>query len=161
VGCCDRLINNLILMVLKKLGLPSLVSQCLGELWDLARHFIKTMYGTSTVSYGSTLETPLFEPGQGSMCGPLFWLLCYWLIVQSIDPSLSISWYILACKSVLVEIIGFSFVNNTGLGVTSDFQWDNSCFTKDNLEFEINNTIHKLKKLHNTGKDYCSLQEGH
>jgi hypothetical protein len=33
-GCYDRLINNIILMVLKKLGLPSTVTSFLGSLWD-------------------------------------------------------------------------------------------------------------------------------
>jgi hypothetical protein len=53
VGCYDRLINNLILMVLKKLGLPASISKMLGNLWDSTVHLIKTIYGTSSVSYGS------------------------------------------------------------------------------------------------------------
>lgn len=87
VGCYDCLMNNLILMVLKKLGLPLSVSTCLGTLWDSAVHFIKTWYGTADVNYSSTTETPLYSPGQGSMCGPLFWLLCHWLIVESLDKK--------------------------------------------------------------------------
>jgi hypothetical protein len=53
VGCYDRLINNLILMVLIKLGLLASISKMLGNLWDSTVHLIKTIYGTSSVSYGS------------------------------------------------------------------------------------------------------------
>jgi hypothetical protein len=28
--------------------------------------------GTSTITYGSTTDMPLYGPGQGSICGPLF-----------------------------------------------------------------------------------------
>jgi hypothetical protein len=76
IGCYDRLVNNLILMLLKKLGLPDTVSACVGELWDRVVHLIKTVYGISDVTDGSSPECPLYGPGQGSTCGPLFWLLC-------------------------------------------------------------------------------------
>jgi hypothetical protein len=88
-GCYDRLINNLILLVLKKLGILPAVTACLGKLWDQTIHLIKTIYGTSDVKYTSTVEMPLYGPCQGSMCGPIFWLLCYWLIVSSLDPSIT------------------------------------------------------------------------
>jgi hypothetical protein len=120
VGCYNQLVHNLILMVLKKLGLPASVSTCLGILWNEAINLIKTIYGTSNITYGSTAEHPLFGPGQGSMCRPLFWLLCYWLIVKSMDPSITAAQYISACRSILVDITGVSFVDDTGLGVTSD-----------------------------------------
>jgi hypothetical protein len=95
--------NNLMLMVLKKLGLPLSVSTFMGILWDAAIHLIKTLYGTSDVSYGSTKETPLYGPGQGSMCGSLFWLLCYWLIVESLDKNITALKFISVCKEVVVE----------------------------------------------------------
>jgi hypothetical protein len=41
IGCYDRLVNNLILMLLKKLGLPDTVSACMGELWDKVVHLKK------------------------------------------------------------------------------------------------------------------------
>jgi hypothetical protein len=88
-GCYDRLMNNLLLMILKKLGLPSSVTTCIGTLWDTAIHDIKTVYGVSDTMYGSTADKPLYGPGQGSMCGPLFWLLIYWLISESIDPTMT------------------------------------------------------------------------
>jgi hypothetical protein len=113
IGCYNRLVNNLILMVLQKLGLPSSISHTLSKLWDSTIHLIKTTYGTSSVTYGHTPEHPLYGPGQGSMCGPLFWLLCYWLIVESVDPSLKVATYVSACRSILVQLTGVSFVDDT------------------------------------------------
>jgi hypothetical protein len=80
VGCYDRLVNNLVLLILQKLGIPMTATKCLGELWDTTIHLIKTIFGTSDITYTSTKDMPLFGPGQGSTCGPLFWLLVYWLI---------------------------------------------------------------------------------
>jgi hypothetical protein len=58
IGCYDRLVINLILMLLKKLGLPDTVTAYIGELWDKVVHLIKTVYGISDVTYGSSPECP-------------------------------------------------------------------------------------------------------
>jgi hypothetical protein len=124
IGCYDRLVNNLILILLKKLGLPPAVSACMGELWDKVVHLIKAVYGISDILYGSTGEVPLYGPGQGSTCGPLFWLLCYGVIVESIDPRVSSMKFLSACRSVMVEVYGASFIDDSLLGVSSDYQYD-------------------------------------
>ncbi len=102
VGCYDRLVNTLVLMLLIKLGLPPSVADCIGATWDEVVHHVKTIYGTSTVTYGSSIETPLYGPGQGSTCGPLFWLLCYWVIVNSLDPSIKAATFVSACTNLIV-----------------------------------------------------------
>jgi len=147
IGCYDRLVNNLILMLLKKLGLPSTVTKCMGELWDKVVHLIKTVYGISDISYGSTLDFPLYGPGQGSTCGPLFWLLCYWVIVESIDPMISSMKFLSACLSVTVEVFGASFVDDSSLGVTSDYQYDPLLSESANREHEISHVVTQLGVL--------------
>jgi hypothetical protein len=147
VGCYDRLVNNLILMLLKKLGLPPSVSACMGELWDTVVHLIKTVYGISDVTYGSTTDLLLYGPGQGSTCGPLFWLLCYWVIVESIDPTISSMKFLSACRGVLVEVFGASFVDDTSLGVTSDYLYDPHSSEQVNRQLEIAHVVQQLTKL--------------
>ncbi len=147
IGCYDRLVNNLILMLLKKLGLPPSVSHCMAELWDSVVHLIKTVYGISDVTYGSTPEYPLYGPGQGSTCGPLFWLLCYWVIVESIDPTMSSMKFISACKSVMVEVFGASFVDDSSLGVTSTYTFDPLLSMEANRTKEIAYVVTQLRAL--------------
>jgi hypothetical protein len=106
---------------------------------------IKTIYGTTTVTYTTTIEMPLYGPGQGSMCGPLFWILCYWLIVSSLDPKITAAQYISACQEIIVEITGVSFVDDTGLGVTSDYTWDMNKTEEENQYQEITTVVQKLK----------------
>jgi len=145
VGCYDRLINNLILMVLKKLGLPASISKMLGNLWDSTVHLIKTIYGTLSVSYCSTVAQPLYGRGQGSICGPLFWLLCYWLIVESVDPSIPIATYVSACRSFLVKVTGVSFVDNKGLGMTSSYLWQSNLSEEKNRKQDFRHTLSHLQ----------------
>ena len=147
VGCYDRLVNNLLLMLLEKLGLPLSVPQCLGSIWDSTIHLIKTIYGTSEITYCSTPDTPLFGPGQGSTCGPLFWLLSYWIIVGSIDPTITAATYVSACTEVVATVLGVSFVDDSSLGVTSVYRYDPTKSVEENRTDEISHTVDKLKEL--------------
>jgi len=70
VGCYDRIINPLVLIFLRILGLhPSTVSS-LAKTWEQSYHRIKTAYGISEELYSNSAETLLFGPGQGSTIGP-------------------------------------------------------------------------------------------
>jgi len=147
VGCYDRLVNNLVLMLMVKLGLPQSVAACMGELWDEVVHLIKTVYGISSVTYGNTTDCPLYGPGQGSTCGPLFWLLSYWVLVNSLDPTLSAATFYSACKSIIVEITGVSFVDDTSLSVTSEYVYDPKLTPTTNRKLETAHLVDKLSRL--------------
>jgi hypothetical protein len=121
IGCYDRLVNNQVLMVMTKRGLPKSVTSCIGDLRDNVVHVVKTIYGLSSASYGSMTDKPLYGPGQGSTCGPLFWLLCYWVIVTSLDPSITAGRFIYVCKDVIVELTGVSFVDDSSLCVMTEY----------------------------------------
>jgi hypothetical protein len=134
-------------MLLVKLGLPISVTACIGELWDEVVHLVKTIYGISSETYGSTLEKPLYGPGQGSTCEPLFWLLCYWVIVNSLDPMISAAKFYSACKSILIEITGVSFVDDTSLSATSDYVYDPAFTHETNRCLEVEHLLERLAKL--------------
>jgi hypothetical protein len=50
VGCYDRLMTSLLLLILVKIGLPTRVAQSIGNIWDNAIHHIKTIYVMSTAA---------------------------------------------------------------------------------------------------------------
>jgi len=87
IGCYDRMVNNLLLLELRRLGVPLPTILALALTWDNAAHHIKTQYGVSSQTYQNTSTTPLFSPGQGSTLGPFLWLLLFTLIVDSLCPS--------------------------------------------------------------------------
>jgi len=147
VGCYDHLVNNLVLMLLTKLGLPKSVTQCIGQLWGTVVHLIKTIYGISSVTYGNTRDQPLYGPGQGSTCGPLFWLLCYWVIGNSLDPSITPAKFYSVCKEVILETTGVSFVDDTSLIVISVYTLDPTFSDADNTRQEAEALITKLTTL--------------
>ncbi len=45
IGCYNRLVNNLVLMLLVKLGLPKSAADCIGTLWDEVIHLVKPYMG--------------------------------------------------------------------------------------------------------------------
>lgn len=56
------------------------------------------------------------------------------MIVESIDPTLSTMKFLSACKSVLVEVLGASFVDDSSLGVMSDYQYDTTLSLQKNRD---------------------------
>jgi hypothetical protein len=81
IGCYDRLMNNLILMVLNELGLPSSISLTLSKLWDSTIHFIKTIYGTSTGYLWTHTKQTIIWPGARQYVRPI--ILASVLLVNS------------------------------------------------------------------------------
>jgi hypothetical protein len=80
VGCYDRLMNPLLLLAMRRLGVTDTMAASLSNTWMLTNHAIKTQYGISDITYASTPDTPLFGPSQGSTTGPTFWQLSYVLL---------------------------------------------------------------------------------
>ncbi len=63
IGCYDRLVNPLLLLLLLWLGCLWSACNSRGSSWAESTHHVKTQYGISDESYRSTPETPLFGPG--------------------------------------------------------------------------------------------------
>lgn len=119
-GCYNRIVNPLVLLFLRKIGVPSNIVQSLAETWEHTFHRIKTMYGVSNAQYQNTLEFFLFGPGQGSTIGPLLWLICFLLIVRSLSlqtPKMNIK---SVDQKTKVSLRGDAFVDDAGLGCTLD-----------------------------------------
>jgi len=92
-------------MALVKLGIPQSVAKCFGSIWDNTVHQVKTIFGTSSPSYTSAPSQHLYSMGQGSTCGPGFYTLCYWLMICSLDSSITAAHFSLACGQILLNMI--------------------------------------------------------
>jgi hypothetical protein len=134
-------------MLMIKLGLSKSVAACIGGLWENVVHLIKTIYGISSVTYGNTTDKPLYGPGQGSTCGPIFWLLCYWVIVTSLDPTVTAGKFISACREIIVEITGVSFIDDSSLNVTSEYIYDQTLTDEANRWLETEHLVSQLTTL--------------
>ncbi len=134
------MINSLILLLLLRLGFP-------GSLWDQTTHFIKTVYGTSSVTYSSTLTTPLFGLGQGSTTCPPFWLLIFFAITASMDPSLARAVHRSVCNSLNVYSTGSAFVDDSSLSTTSTYKWNTQLSITENSRQETSQVVNELSTL--------------
>lgn len=109
VGCYDRMMNNLLIMELKCLGLPCSAAKALSQTWLHAVPHIRTKYGISATYYANSLERFLFEPGQGSTLGPFLWLLLFSLMVTSLLPTTPLTQLSSVDNTVLVVDAGEAF----------------------------------------------------
>ncbi|MFN9978586.1 MAG: hypothetical protein ACK53Y_01665, partial [bacterium] len=89
----------------------------------------------------------MYGPGQGSTSGPIFWLHCYWVIISSLDPSITAGRFISACKAIIVEITGVSFVDDSSLCVTSEYVYNPSLTDAVNKWLEIEHIVNRLTAL--------------
>jgi hypothetical protein len=69
------------------------------------------------------------------------------VIVESIDPSISAMKFLSACCSVLVEVMGGSFVDDSSLGVTSEYVHDPDLSHCVNRDREVNHVVSRLELL--------------
>jgi len=120
IGCYDRLVNNLVFLELRRLGLPQSVLQCIQDTWNHARHHIKTKYGYSTCTYSNNEDIPLFGPGQGSTTGPTFWGVLFCLIVKNLPSNIGTMVFKAVDSALQVAHSGDAFVDDAQLGCTSE-----------------------------------------
>jgi hypothetical protein len=119
VGCFDHMVNNLLTLCLRHLGMEHSATQSLAQTWAQCTHFIRTQFGISKQSYSNSAEEPLFGPGQGSTIGSFLWLLCYCLMVDSMRADTP-TYKANSCDNSLAATTACSsFVDETGLGTTN------------------------------------------
>jgi len=87
-ACFDRVVNNLLILCLQRLGMKPSAMQSLGLTWAQCIHYIRTQFGISSQSYRNTSNNPLLGPGQGSTIGPFLWIICYCLMVDSMRKDI-------------------------------------------------------------------------
>ena len=92
-------------------------------------------------------KNPLFGPDQGSTTGPPFWLVVFFAIVESLDPTIGHSIFTLVSGRIRVNSTGTAFIVDSSLGVTSTYQWDPNLISVENHNEEIRQIMGRLRKL--------------
>jgi hypothetical protein len=159
VGCYDRIVNPLVLLMLWKLGVPQSAIQSLAQTWEHTLHHIKTHYGISEQTYSNSKEASLFGPGQGSTLGPFLWLLCFILIHDSINPTTPRVVLSSTDHTTNLQAMGESSVDDTNLGVTATQTGDSpTSITQTNTGTRV---IHFLQHWRKNGNGFSIAQGVH
>jgi hypothetical protein len=143
VRCYDLLVNPLLLLLLLRLGCTRSICDLVGKSLAMSIHHVKTQYGISTETYGSTSDTPWSRSRLSP--GPFLWILCFIVIAELIQSQPSISLqnppgtiklhnqggafvddsYLAACSSDPSSPAQSAIANLTSLGQT----WERGLFT--------------------------------
>jgi hypothetical protein len=117
-GCYDRIVNPLVLLFLRKIGVLWNTVKSLASTWESTTHRIRTMYGVSAEHYINHLDYFLFGPGQGSTIGTLLWLICFLLMVRALGNTTPSLFFRSVDKSIVSVSRGDAFVDDASLGCT-------------------------------------------
>jgi hypothetical protein len=74
-------------------------------------------------------------------------LVCYWVIVTSLDPNITAAKFISVCREVIIEITGVSFVDDSSLSVTSEYVPNPALTDTENSNKEVEHLIQWLSFL--------------
>jgi hypothetical protein len=125
VGCYDRLVNPLVLLAMRRMGVPETSARSIAQTWSGTTHSIKTQYGLSSATYQNTSTTPLFGPGQGSTTGPTLWQITFVLLEDSAlgqeddNDVIQLMHLESANGDLQLDNPGEAFVDDSNLGSTS------------------------------------------
>jgi hypothetical protein len=119
VGCFDRIINPLVIVFLRILGVPHTDLYSLASTWETTRHKIRTLYGISEEGCANDPTRLLYGPGQGSTIGPFLWLLCFILVHCSLSATSPRIHLMSVDRREKLKCVGEAFVDDTGLGTNS------------------------------------------
>lgn len=118
IGCYDHLVNSIVFLELRHLGIPVSILKAIQGAWNNAYHHIKTKYGTSTDTYQNTAEKPLFGPGQASTTGPTLWGILFCLIEKNLPPGTLDAFFKAFNNAIEVHSKGDAFVDDAQLAAT-------------------------------------------
>jgi hypothetical protein len=119
-GCYYRIISGISIATVRRLGYSKNYVQMLGKLWEQLEHHISTAYGISENKYSGTAEKLLYGIGQGSCILPILWALLNQLILTALGETFEFITLVSIDKSKTSKRPGYSFVDDTTTGVTSD-----------------------------------------
>jgi len=125
VGCYDRLVNPLVLLAMRRMGVPETLARSIAQTWSGTTHLIKTQYGLSSTTYQNTSTTPLFGPRQGSTTGPTLRQVIFVLLEDSAlgqeddEDIIQLMHLESAHAEFQLDNPGEAFVDDSNLGSTS------------------------------------------
>jgi hypothetical protein len=82
-SCYDRIVHNVAVLALRRLGMPAAPIQSMFDTLQLASHHVSTAFSVSKHNYGGHRQPPLQGVGQGNGAGPAIWAVISTVIITT------------------------------------------------------------------------------
>lgn len=114
LGCFDRLVHTVLILVLMSYGMSPIPLQSLFEATQNADHSIKTSYGVSDPTYGKT-NSPTMGTGQGARIGPSRFALLSCKMIEMMKRKDHGVDFLTSLLLSLISITCFAYIDDTDL----------------------------------------------
>ena len=133
-SCYDRIVHSAASIALQRIGVPiGKIKGMFGAVQKLVHH-VRTLFGTSTDTYGGpdddTFPLPPQGMGQGHGAGPTIWSVLSSTIFEILHKEGYASSFMFAVSKGLFHLCGFSYVDDCDLVCIGDGSDINIVFSK-------------------------------
>jgi hypothetical protein len=119
-SCYDRIVHNVAVLALRRLGMPAAPLRSMFETLQKASHHVSTAFGISARSYGSTRDPALQGVGQGNGAGPAIWAVISTVIIATMATQGHGFNILTALSCGLVSFVCYAFVDDTDVIHSAD-----------------------------------------
>ncbi len=114
-SCYDRIVHNIAVLALRRLGLPPAPIASMFTTLQKASHHVSTAFGISARTYGGARHPALQGVGQGNGAGPAIWAVISTVIIAVMATQGHGFNLLSALTSTLISFVCYAFVDDTDL----------------------------------------------
>jgi hypothetical protein len=126
-SCYDRVVHSIAKASMMRLGTPSVAIDLMFETIQRLKHFIRTAYGDSEISFGGdprSGDPPKHGVGQGNGCGPAIWAAVSTPALDMLRASGAGVDLRSAISSEVMRMAAYSLVDDTDLPQLASSEFD-------------------------------------
>jgi hypothetical protein len=119
-SCYDRIVHSVASLSMRRMGVEAQPIICMFTTIQNLEHYIRTVYGDSELSFtGKLWAVPIQGVGQGNGAGPQIWAVVSTPVLNMLRHEGYGVYFRTAITGTTISFVGYAFVDDTDLCVTT------------------------------------------